>query len=510
VSHVTEAASVLLARGPASPELFAVRRSPALRFMGGFYALPGGKLHAADDATAADRFRPAGEAVSPLDVRRVIAARELFEEAGVLLARRADGSFPIATLEFVALRRDLVDGRLGFAEVLRRLDLSLRRDDFTFAGTLVTPPFTPLRFDTTFFVASLPPGQDAEVWPGELDGGRWASAAGMLRDWERGDCLVSPPTVTLLEAIRDRPVSEAPGRLAALLESLAAGAIPPIFFSPAVQMIPLRSVALPPNTHTNAYLVGCGPRYLIDPGATAAEEQTRLFAVLDAHAEAGRRLTAVVLTHHHPDHVGAAAACARRYGVPVWAHPWTAEALTGEVPVDRALHDGERLDLGTAPDGSGPWSLEAVHTPGHAAGHLAFYEPRYQLLLAGDMISTLSSIVIAPPDGDLAGYVESLRRLQGCACRLLLPGHGSATARPAETLAAALAHRAKREEQLLAALQAGPRRAADLVPELYPGLPGELRELAELQVVAGLQKLQREGRAERAGDGWQASVARPG
>jgi glyoxylase-like metal-dependent hydrolase (beta-lactamase superfamily II)/8-oxo-dGTP pyrophosphatase MutT (NUDIX family) len=510
VSHVTEAASVLLARGPASPELFAVRRSPALRFMGGFYALPGGKVHADDDATAAGRLRPAGEPVSPLDVRRVIAARELFEECGVLLARRADGSFPAGTPDLAALRRELIDGRLGFAEVLRRLDLFLLRDDFAFAGTLVTPPFAAVRFDTTFFVASLPPGQDAEVLPGELDEGRWTSAAGLLGDWERGECLVSPPTVTLLEAIRDRPVAEAPGQLAALLECLAAGAIPPIFFSPGVQMIPLRSVALPPNTHTNAYLVGCGPRYLIDPGATAVNEQTRLFAVLDAHTEAGRPLTAVVLTHHHPDHVGTAAACACRYGVPVWAHPSTAEALAGEVPVDQALHDGDPLDLGTAPDGGGPWHLEAIHTPGHAVGHLAFYEPRYQLLLAGDMISTLSSIVIAPPDGDLAAYVASLRRLQGIPCRLLLPGHGSATARPAETLAAALEHRAKREVHLLAALRAGPRRPADLVVELYPGLPGELRELAELQVLAGLQKLQREGRAEPAGDGWQAGVARPG
>jgi glyoxylase-like metal-dependent hydrolase (beta-lactamase superfamily II) len=144
-----------------------------------------------------------------------------------------------------------------------------------------------------------------------------------------------------------------------------------------------------------------------------------------------------------------------------------------------------------------------LHTPGHASGHLAFYEPHYRLLLAGDMISTLSSVVIAPPNGDLGVYLESLRRLQTFDCRLLLPGHGSASARPAETLAEALAHRAKREEQLLAALADGPRSVAELVPQLYRGLPEGLARLAELQVLAGLQKLQREGRAEAAGERWR-------
>jgi glyoxylase-like metal-dependent hydrolase (beta-lactamase superfamily II)/8-oxo-dGTP pyrophosphatase MutT (NUDIX family) len=507
VSDVTLAASVLLARGPGSADVFAVRRSPALRFFGGFHALPGGKVHAEDVVVAAERLRPDP---APLDVRRVTAARELFEETGVLIARRPDSSFPAAGPDLSTFRRELVEDRVTFHEILRRLDLSLRGSDFAFAGTLVTPAFTALRFDTAFFVADLPPGQHAEVWPGELDEGRFTTGANLLDCWTRGECLVSPPTVTLLEAIRGRPVAEVPGRLAALLDALAAGTIPPIFFSPAVQMIPLRTLALAPGNHTNAYLVGCGPRYLIDPGPTDPQEQQRLFAVLDAHAEAGRRLTAVVLTHHHPDHIGAAAACAERYGVPVWAHPWTARRLAGKVAVTRELDERDRLDLGPAPDGRGGWHLEALHTPGHAPGHLAFYEPRYRLVFAGDMVSTVSSIVVAPPDGELAVYLASLRRLQGYECRLLLPAHGTASARPRETLAEALAHRAKREEQLLTALRTGPRTVPDLLPELYPGLPEGLTRLAELQLLAGLQKLQREGRAASDGDSWRWCPPQPG
>jgi glyoxylase-like metal-dependent hydrolase (beta-lactamase superfamily II) len=141
--------------------------------------------------------------------------------------------------------------------------------------------------------------------------------------------------------------------------------------------------------------------------------------------------------------------------------------------------------------------LEAIHTPGHAAGHLAFYESHYRLLFAGDMVSTLSSVVIAPPEGDLAVYIDSLRWLREYDCRLLLPSHGGPSARPRHVLDECLAHRAERERQLFTALSVRPRRMPELAVELYRGLPANLMRFAELQVLAGLLKLQREGRAER-------------
>jgi glyoxylase-like metal-dependent hydrolase (beta-lactamase superfamily II)/8-oxo-dGTP pyrophosphatase MutT (NUDIX family) len=502
VNPITEAASVLLARGqqalkagrPAS-EVFVVRRAEKLRFFGGFHAFPGGKVSPEDAVLPTDPpAPPAGRA--PLDVRRVTAVRELFEETGVLLARRADGSFPPAGPELEQLCRELLDNRVTFADVLARLGVSIRLADLVYAGSLVTPPFTTMRFDTAFFVVDLPSGQQASVWPGELDEGRWILPGKLLEEWRRGECLVSPPSLTILELLQDRSIHEAPARLAPLLERLAAGAIPPIPFAPGVQMIPLRTVALQPSTHTNAYLVGTGPVYLLDPGPDDADEQERLFAVLDGFPSGENRLTAIVLTHHHPDHVGAVAACARRYGLPIWAHPLTAQALADRFVVSKYLEDGDHLVLGISPDGSGPWHLEAVHTPGHAQGHLAFYEPHYRLLFAGDMVSTLSSIIIAPPDGDLAVYLQSLRRLQSYPSRLLLPAHGSVSSRPAQVLEEAVQHRAKREQQLLAALGAGMGTVAELVPELYKGLPESLTRMAELQTLAGLRKLQREGVVE--------------
>jgi glyoxylase-like metal-dependent hydrolase (beta-lactamase superfamily II) len=249
---------------------------------------------------------------------------------------------------------------------------------------------------------------------------------------------------------------------------------------------------LPPSTHTNAYLVGRDPAYLIDPGPENPEEQQRLFQVLDTQKALGCRLAAVVLTHRHRDHVGAARDCAERYDVPIWAHALTSQALKDKLTVGRELHEGDRLHLGQAPDGHA-WFLETLHTPGHAAGHLAFYEPHYRLLFAGDMVSTQSSILIVPPDGDLAIYLASLRRLRALDCRLLFPAHGSPSAQPVKTIDDCLAHRAKREEQLLAALVAGPRRTPQLAEELYRSTPQTLMSMAEMQIRAGLEKLQNEG-----------------
>jgi glyoxylase-like metal-dependent hydrolase (beta-lactamase superfamily II)/8-oxo-dGTP pyrophosphatase MutT (NUDIX family) len=506
VAPPTPAASVLLARGHGSPEVFLIKRGEHLRFFGGFWAFPGGKL-AADDILVPST-KPVVTDAAPVQARRAAAARELFEETGVLVARHPAGTFPAPGPELERWRHELNAGRTTFLQALSALRLALSPDDFALIGDVTTPAFTPLRYETTFYVAHLPPGQEPEVWPGELAEGHWSTAADMLARWTRGECLLSPPTIMTLQAISGRAADEAPIRLGGLLSSLTMGRIHPIFFAPAVQMIPLRTQGLPPSTHTNAYLVGTGPMYLIDPGPAEEAEQQRLFDVLDDHRHAGRRLTAVVLSHHHPDHIGAANVCAERYQVPIWAHAATAEKLKDRITISRTLADGARLDLGTSPAG-GSWHLETVYTPGHARGHLAFYEPHYRLLFAGDMVSTISSVVIAPPEGDLAVYLQSLDRLRAFDCRLLLPSHGNVSARPGETLADCIAHRVKREQQLVEALASGPRTIDDLAPELYKGLPPPLMRFAKMQILAGLLKLERENWAERE-DGEKSWRLKPG
>ena len=497
MSVITPAASVLLSRGPGSREIFAILRGANLKFFGGFWAFPGGKLTNLE-----------AESTDHLHARRLAACRELFEETGVLIARRVDGTFPKITPELSQCRQKLLDDQLPFDQFLNEHSLTVRADDFQLIGEITTPAFAAVRFATTFFVAHVPPGQEAVVWPGELERGEWVEAGELLGRWRRGQALVTPPSVMTLQTLVSLPIDEAPRVLGPLLARLADSLMHPIFFAPHVQMIPLKTVALPPSTHTNAYLIGNGPRYLLDPGPDEAAEQRRLFDVLDEQLNAGQPLTAILLSHHHPDHIGAASVCSERYGVPIWAQEKTAEKLKGRVAVQKYLHHGDTLDLGCCPaDPAMPWKLEVLHTPGHAPGHLVFFEPFYQLVFAGDMVSTLTSIVIYPPDGNLAEYLQSLQRMRDLYARMLLPAHGNVSAQPRQVIDAALEHRAKREAQLVEALGEGPAAIDDLTARLYRGTPEALMRFARAQLLAGLLKLQQEGRAQPAGaDRWQLCV----
>src|SRR5262249_53063527 len=154
-------------------------------------------------------------------------------------------------------------------------------------------------------------------------------------------------------------------------------------------VIPLRTPTLPPATRTNCYIVGDPAQALaIDPATPYADEQARLDDWIERE---GIRLAAVVLTHHHVDHVGDAARLAAKHGVPVWAHRETATRVAGRVQVGRTLDDGEELDVG-------PSRLRALFTPGHAPGHLCFVDAAGHAIVAGDMVASVGTIIIEPDD----------------------------------------------------------------------------------------------------------------
>lgn len=259
--------------------------------------------------------------------------------------------------------------------------------------------------------------------------------------------------------------------------------------APGIAVLALRTPTLPPATHTSCYLAGDGEFVAIDPASPWADEQDRLAEVVAARG----RLALIALTHHHADHVGAAAALARRTGAPIAAHRATAARLPGLV--DRLLDDGERLEHGGV-------RLRALHTPGHAPGHLAFLDEASGAVVAGDLVAGVGTILIDPAEGHMATYLASLERLLALGVGALYPAHGPVIADGAQKLREYLAHRRMREERVAAALAAAPRSLDALCAIAYADTPALLWPIAVRSLEAHLVKLAEDGRARAIGTGW--------
>lgn len=248
-----------------------------------------------------------------------------------------------------------------------------------------------------------------------------------------------------------------------------------------------------PMTHwgTNTYLVGEDEVAVIDPGP---DDPAHLTAILDAVR--GQTVTHILVTHAHRDHSPGARALSARTGAEVWGF---GEAASGRRPVMQALAEaglsggGEGVDAAFRPDrrlgegdvveGAG-WRIEALHTPGHFAGHLGF---RWgDRLFSGDHVMDWSSSLVSPPDGDLAAFMETSRRLAALEGLTFHPGHGGAIDDPRERLGWLIAHRERREAAILEALRAEPRDIADLTREVYADTPPAMWPAAERNLFAHL------------------------
>ncbi len=483
------AVSVMLTRGE---EVLLVRRSPRLRAFANLWAFPGGTV-SAEDAEIAVSGAP-----DPETAARVAAAvREVFEETGVFLGTAGRS---VATTERDDLRRRLLAGRIGLRAVLASFEAGIDAARFVEVEELTTPESAPYRFDTRFYRLALPGGAEPSVWPGEIVDQAMLSPKTALARWRGGDMALAPPIIGLLERWSpDDGVFRARNREEGRLR-------PAVRYSPGIAVIPCRTRTLPPATHTNAVLIGTSRRYLVDPAAEAPADREMLFEMVDRLLGPGDRLAGILVTHHHPDHIGSVGAASSRYGVPVGAHPETFARIPPAPGEMRPLAEGDTLDLGEAPDGSPGWALEVRFVPGHAPGHLAFVESRYGAMVVGDMVSSLSSIIIAPEDGDLGRYMESLRRLAAECRGIVYPGHGVPVVAGGDLLRAQVRHREARETSLLEALGSEPAPLEAIGLRVYPTseVPrrGPVRRLAEVALTSGLLKLEREGRASAEAGKW--------
>ncbi|HUQ39159.1 MAG TPA: MBL fold metallo-hydrolase [Acidimicrobiales bacterium] len=261
---------------------------------------------------------------------------------------------------------------------------------------------------------------------------------------------------------------------------------PPLVAGQVGRISPLVRRVLEPNPGvmtgpgTNTYLIGPdgGDVAVIDPGEDDA-------AHLDLVAAAGEgHIRWILVTHTHSDHSPGAAGLKARTGAQVLG--WSER--DGFSPDTLIADDFVLPDAG--------FTLRAIHTPGHASNHLCYLLEDEKVLFSGDHVMSGSTVVIAPPDGDMAAYFEALERLRGFEVATILPGHGDVIEDPTGKVDEYLTHRRAREEAISAALgRAGTATVEQLVEAVYTDVPDHLHPIARYSVWAHLRKLAADGRA---------------
>lgn len=233
-----------------------------------------------------------------------------------------------------------------------------------------------------------------------------------------------------------------------------------------------------PSGATNAYILGESERVLIDP----AVQDPELDRILD------NRVEHLAVTHFHPDHVGAVQHYAQELDVTVWALETYADAFASATGIAADHHFVADDTLSIA------GGIEILATPGHAREHVSFVFASG--IVSGDLALLEGSVAIAPPEGDMSSYLESLRAMIDYGPDRLYPGHGPIIDDPRAVCERIIRHRLRREQQILEAVVAGEQTVESIVETTYNKDLTGVYDLAMATVRAHLDKLSSEGKVE--------------
>lgn len=247
---------------------------------------------------------------------------------------------------------------------------------------------------------------------------------------------------------------------------------------------------------TNTYIIGKGEVAVIDPGPA---EPAHL-AALEA-ATSGEKITHIFLTHTHKDHSALIAPLAEKTGATICAHPPISEnrgaRRQSEAPLDTGFVDFSITPHKTLEDGdiieAESWALEAIHTPGHAPDHFCYRLKGEPVLFSGDHVMAWNTSVIIPPEGSMAAYLASLKKLTGGGYERFMPGHGGQARAPERLVKAYLMHRRWRETAILDHVRGGISTIPDLLPLMYPNADKAVLSAASLSILAHLEHLCEKG-----------------
>lgn len=547
------AATIVVVRdGDAGIEVLLSRRAERGDHNSGAWVFPGGIVDPGDrDAHAVADGVDAAAADARLGLADgglayyVAAVRECFEESGLLFASDASGRLVqldaapaterVATLgeRLAPWRGALHRGERTLVELCREFGLRLALDRLVYLSHWLTPLGRPKRYDTRFFIAQAPDAQTAAFDGTEMTEQLWLRPAEALQ--RSGELKLMTPTQKTLEmAGTFRNVASLlawarqPRDVALIMPRVGSGSqgMRPVMpdeyawaelgrldpaghgtscydIQPGVAVkLSARLIRVTANNGsimtgpgTNTYLVGGGASNewaAIDPGPL---DEAHVEAIL---AAAPGPIRWIFATHTHTDHSPAVVALKARTGAVVHGQrsrhsQWQDTSFTPDVE----LRGGERFELPGA-------TLRAIHTPGHASNHLCYLLEEEKLLFTGDHVMQASTVVINPPDGDMAAYVASLRALiDELDLEWLAPGHGFLMDQPKRAMERIVAHRLKREAKVVAAMrELGPADAEALLPRVYDDIAPKLHGMARRSLLAHLLKLRSDGAAAESHGVW--------
>ena len=260
--------------------------------------------------------------------------------------------------------------------------------------------------------------------------------------------------------------------------------------SPLIQRIVCNNGGPFTFTGTGTYVIGKDSVAVIDPGPDDDDHLKALLAALD-----GKTVSHIIITHTHMDHSPLAARLKQATGAKTYAY--------GPHGVGRVSNSGDlQLDAGgdydfspdvTISDGdvisTDDWSLEAVFTPGHTSNHMAFALKEENALFSGDHVMAWSTSVIAPPDGYMADYFASLKKLMDRDEEVYWPTHGGPKQDPKAFVRAFLTHRKMREAAIETRIKKGDRKIQDIVKNIYSDVDPRLHPAAAMSTMAHIEHL---------------------
>ena len=509
------------------------RRSLTASFAPGAYVFPGGGIDAKDAQVHAQTSLRATQSVASA-TQALAAIRESFEELGILLARRSDGSW-CSQADIEALDRSG-----DFYTQCQVRGFTLAADTVFALAHWTTDRDLPRRFDVPFLVARMPPGQHPVADETEQFEPEWVRPADALARHQAGGFFIIFPTIRTLERLQrfatvdavlaacagEQPLwTSCPragflaGREARYMETDAPfgelalvspdGQIvhhldwqheKPVPLLRHVQRLTAANPGMMTGPGTNTWIVGTADTgyIVIDPGPWgSAADQAHVQRLVDA---TGGDICAIVCTHSHADHSPAAqplqALCKNKPPILGLPSAPTANPHSQFTP-DRLLQNQELLTLiprGLPGDLAEKITLKASYTPGHAANHLCIVLVEDGLLFSGDHILNGSTTIINPPDGRMTDYLDSLDLLHAACAEhgidYILPAHGYVLGFAPQAIVQLKAHRLKREAKVKAAMDALPGGDLDAwVTLAYDDTPQALWPIAKRSLLAHVERL---------------------